>query len=197
MNPLAPHACVTCNADVCTHVHDALVKTTRERDDIAAWAESWMKRVAAAERERDEARAAALVAVEERRSFQKAHDLSERHRGPLERVRSAAYDLFQALDWEAPEWRDETCAERGDATNKAWFELEAALDFAAECDSSHSRPSPPAYAATEAVEMLRHLCNVYGCTSYGRTPDHGPDDCSWCEAEALLAALAPKGEDRG
>ncbi len=34
----------------------ALDTATRERDDIAAWAESWMKRVAAAERERDEAR---------------------------------------------------------------------------------------------------------------------------------------------
>jgi len=38
------------------------------------------------------------------------------------------------------------------------------------------------------VRMLRHLCNVYGCTSYGRKPDHGPEDCSWCEAEALLDA---------
>jgi len=36
----------------------ALETATRERDDIAAWAESWMKRVAAAERERDEARVA-------------------------------------------------------------------------------------------------------------------------------------------
>jgi len=36
----------------------ALETATRERDDIAAWAESWMKRVAAAGRERDEARAA-------------------------------------------------------------------------------------------------------------------------------------------
>ncbi len=35
-----------------------------ERDDIAAWAESWMKRVAAAERERDEARAR-LARIEE------------------------------------------------------------------------------------------------------------------------------------
>lgn len=34
----------------------ALKTATRERDDIAAWAESWTKRVAAAERERDEAR---------------------------------------------------------------------------------------------------------------------------------------------
>jgi len=58
--------------------------------------------------------------------------------------------------------------------------------------------APPADAATEAVRMLRHLCNVYGCTSYGRTPDHGPDDCSWCEAEALLAlfpAPAPSAKE--
>ena len=39
-------------------------KLEAERDDIAAWAESWMKRVAAAERERDEARAR-LARIEE------------------------------------------------------------------------------------------------------------------------------------
>lgn len=43
----------------------------------------------------------------------------------------------------------------------------------------------------EAEGKLRHLCYVYGCTSHGRTPDHGPDDCAWCEAEEFLtAALA-------
>ena len=43
-------------ADEIERLRLALETATRERDDIAAWAESWMKRVAAAERERDEAR---------------------------------------------------------------------------------------------------------------------------------------------
>ena len=53
-------------------------------------------------------------------------------------------------------------------------------------------PADLAAARREARDpicrMLRHLCNVYGCTSYGRKADHGPESCSWCEAEALLAA---------
>lgn len=170
-------------------------KLEAERDDIAAWAESWMKRVAAAERERDEARAAALVAVEERRSFQKAHDLSERHRGPLERVRSAAYDLFQALDWEAPGWRDETCAERGDATNKAWFELEAALNFAAECDSSHSRPAPPAPRGEFAI-----IASLVAAMKRWGSEEDGVPDFAWkayTAGAAYIVTPPPPSDNKG
>jgi len=150
---------------------------------------------AAAERERDEARAAALVAVEERRSFQKAHDLSERHRGPLERVRSAAYDLFQALDWEAPGWRDETCAERGDATNKAWFELEAALNFAAECDSSHSRPAPPAPRGEFAI-----IASLVAAMKRWGSEEDGVPDFAWkayTAGAAYIVTPPPPSDNKG
>jgi len=99
---------------------------------------------------------------------------------------STALGAVLALVRERDEWKAQA------ETAAAW-----ARKTIEERDALLSRHAPPADAATEAVRMLRHLCNVYGCTSYGRTPDHGPDDCSWCEAEALLAALAPKGEDRG
>lgn len=45
--------------------------------------------------------------------------------------------------------------------------------------------------AERYAASLRHLCNVYGCTSFGRTADHGPEDCAWCEAEALLPPPEP------
>lgn len=62
-----------------------------------------------------------------------------------------------------------------------------------ECDTkAHdaldtAQPQRPAQVEEgPAALKLRHLVYVYGC---GDRPGHGPEDCSWCEAAALLAGV--------
>lgn len=60
----------------------------------------------------------------ERSSFYRTH-------GPrLLAVASAATELFRALDYTTPGWRDETCVidENSDEVNVAWCGLENAID---------------------------------------------------------------------
>lgn len=45
----------------------------------------------------------------------------------LSRIEAAARELFRALDYVVPAWRDETCVIGGDEVNRAWCSLESAL----------------------------------------------------------------------